>query len=72
MGLVGTLPTGIIISKIPLCQFEGDRVDANGDIAACDGEPRYRVTFVDGTSWNACEEHAQQLWDHCAADQPVT
>ncbi len=66
MGLTGTLRSGIKIEQIALCQFEGEWTGR--DCSACDGEPKYRVRFKNGDVWNACEEHAQQLWD---AEEPL-
>lgn len=62
MGLTGTLRDGTQIVAIKTCEFEG-RYDADGVPSACGDAARYRVLFPCGVAMNACEEHAQILWD---------
>lgn len=60
MSLIGVLKDGTRIEAIALCEFNriGDPL-----IRSCDETPKYRVRFVSGHVFNACEEHAQCLWD---------
>ncbi len=68
MTLVGTLPDGTVLRSIWPCEFEGETPDAYGRATSCRDQPSYSVQFPDGTVMNACEEHAQQLWDRATQE----
>ena len=59
MGLIGALKDGTRLEALALCEFEGNSAEHQ----SCDEIPRYVVRFPGGLVMNACEEHAQILWD---------
>jgi hypothetical protein len=69
MGLIGILPTGACMRRLPLCEFGVYRpTESNPSGDELCGEPaQYLLEITGGARLHLCAVHAEKVWE----DQPL-